>query len=75
MAREIYVDTKKCTGCMICQQLCASTFTNVYNTANARITVMPKYQDYPFEVSLKPECTRCGICVIYCKYGALLFEG
>lgn len=73
MIKELSIDQKLCTGCMICQQLCSYTFSGIYNTENAYIVVKPSYKETAFEVAFKPECTKCGICVVYCNYGALNF--
>ncbi len=68
----IAVEAEKCQGCLICIMRCGLRFDQSFNPRVARIRVMPYFDRAP-EISFKEDCDRCGLCVMHCPTGALLY--
>ena len=67
--KNIDIDTRRCTGCLICQLVCSFTYTGRFNPARARIAVEQERK----EIYFTDGCVEnCHLCVRYCVYGALM---
>ncbi len=66
------IDTidERCTGCLRCQLACSYLYTDMFNPAAARISVVAS--GLGFTISFTDECTKCAICVDECLFGALV---
>ena len=69
--RAMTVVSEKCTGCHLCRLACTHIKTSTFGLSQALIEITRVGLDEKYEVSLKPECNRCGFCVNYCGYGAI----
>lgn len=72
--KKLTAKQDKCSGCMICQQLCSFIYCGSYNPLEAYILVRPSFDSKAFELTVDERCTGCGVCAIYCNYGALEME-
>ena len=45
MAKALYIDYEKCTGCRLCELVCAVKHYGISNPARARIKVMKWEQE------------------------------
>jgi len=67
---EITVDTKKCTGCLVCALHCSYTKQGLFNPMKAYIRISTCL-DEPNKVFFTNDCDSCGICAHFCPYGCL----
>ena len=75
--KKISAVEENCSGCQRCALAC-SFFTSpekAFNLSKSKITVMPSWDLGHFEISFSEACTRCGKCVQYCEFGALVKSG
>lgn len=71
----IYIDTSKCTGCLICELRCSLRFEGNFNPARAAIKIRRNVRtEHEYNISFGDKCDNCGICVRFCSYGALTQE-
>jgi carbon-monoxide dehydrogenase iron sulfur subunit len=72
---QIYVDRSLpgCTGCRICEKMCALKHEKKYNPAYSRIKV---YQSYPGPIDVPIVCQYCEDrpCVKVCPTGSLTYD-
>lgn len=63
-----------CSGCRICEKMCALQHEKKYNEAYSRIQV---YQFYPGPIDVPIVCQYCDDrpCVSACPTGALIYDG
>lgn len=70
---RIKVKKENCTGCRLCQQICAITRFGVINPKMASIAVIGHFPEPGvFEPKL---CTQCGLCAKKCPEGAIHMVG
>jgi Fe-S-cluster-containing hydrogenase component 2 len=72
--QEIIADPEKCRRCLICQLVCSATNEDCFSPSKARIKIgATTYENGKCrtEISFSDDCTGCGLCVVYCPYGAL----
>ena len=70
----IVVDQTKCRRCLICQLVCSLRYHQALNPAKARIQIgLParNVDECTTEITFTDECNDCGLCAVYCVYGAL----
>jgi Fe-S-cluster-containing hydrogenase component 2 len=66
---KIKVHKDNCTGCKLCQQICAITRFDEINPKKASIAVVGHFpQPGVFEPKL---CVQCGVCEKKCPEGAI----
>lgn len=65
----ITTDPAQCTGCLRCQLVCSERYTKAFNPSAARIRVDMRGSEC--DISFTADCTRCGLCINQCLYGAL----
>ena len=74
--KQIFIDHNLpgCSGCRICEKLCALQHEKKYNEAYSRIQV---YQFYPGPIDVPIVCQYCDDrpCVSACPTGALTYDG
>jgi len=73
MAKILFLDLEKCTGCRSCELACSMEHHGEYNPAKSRITVF----DFPATASFIPVfCTQCeeAWCRNICPAGAITKE-
>jgi Fe-S-cluster-containing hydrogenase component 2 len=72
---QIFVDRALpgCSGCRICEKVCALQHEKRYNPAYSRVKV---YQFYPGPIDVPIVCQYCGDrpCVSACPTGALTYD-
>ena len=56
MAKALYIDYEKCTGCRLCELVCAVKHYGISNPARARIKVMKWEQE---GVYVPMSCQQC----------------
>ena len=66
---EIQANTENCTGCLRCQLSCSDLYTKAFNPAIANLQVA--VSDADCAITFTEDCTKCGVCVDNCFYGAL----
>ncbi len=69
---RIQITSENCTGCLLCQLTCSVVKTDKYSYSHALIDVKRVGNVERFQVSLKPECDGCGVCISYCAYDAII---
>jgi ferredoxin len=62
-------DPSACTGCRRCLLACSDAWTKTFNPSRACIQVM--FTGAECAIHFDRECTKCGICVDHCFFGAL----
>ena len=68
MVKALVADIDKCTGCRICELVCAYRHFKVMNPGKSRIHVVRM----PHEPTDAPIfCIQCGLCVDACPFNAL----
>jgi len=69
---QMDADSSKCAGCMVCMLRCSLKETGMFQPCSARLQVK-RLVDEPneFEVVFTEGCDACGICAVFCPYGAL----
>ncbi|MFW9937312.1 MAG: 4Fe-4S dicluster domain-containing protein [Promethearchaeota archaeon] len=67
---EILVNENLCTGCRICQLICSFNTYGIFSVEKAFIKIENAYKLVP-KISFLDGCTKCGLCVQDCLYGAL----
>jgi len=69
----VYHTLPGCSGCRICEKMCALKHEKKYNPAYSRIKV---YQFYPGPIDVPIVCQYCGDrpCVNACPTGALTYD-
>ncbi|MFX0056819.1 MAG: 4Fe-4S binding protein [Candidatus Hodarchaeota archaeon] len=71
---KIITDENLCTGCRNCQLICSFNISGKFSIEKAYIKIENAYALLP-HIKFLDECTKCGLCVQYCLYGALKEEG
>jgi len=88
MAKMLYVDHEKCTGCRLCELVCAVSHDGISNPARSRIRVLKweaegiyipmtcqQCQDAPcLNVCPVNTCIGCRSCVSVCPFGAMNYN-
>jgi carbon-monoxide dehydrogenase iron sulfur subunit len=70
---RIRVHKENCTGCRLCQQICAITRFGEVNPKKASIGIVARFPEPgTFEPKL---CTQCGICEAECPSDAIHKDG
>ena len=75
--RKLKVKFENCTGCKICQLICAITHEKVANPKKARIRLIPKNPDSSvYSLKTPTFCVQCDdpLCVRSCPNNALVKE-
>jgi len=71
--RRLSIVAEQCSGCLRCALAC-SLYTSperTFNLAQSKIRVVPGWEQGTFEITVSDDCTCCGICAMYCEFGAL----
>ena len=71
-AKEIIINEKKCSGCLMCQLKCSYLFHKEFNPSKANI-IIDASNIFP-KISFLEDCKECWECVKICLYGALEFK-
>lgn len=70
---SIEVHAERCSGCRLCQQICAISHFREINPKKSAIYIRPKF---PVPGGFEPElCDQCGDCEAVCPSGAIRREG
>ena len=66
---RIQVEQKECTGCRLCQQICAIAHYNEINPRKAAIAIAA---EFPVPGTFHPKlCDQCGTCEEVCPESAI----
>ena len=69
---KIAVDSPKCTGCRLCQEICAIEHYGEINPKKAALNVQA---EFPAPGVYTPQvCTQCGTCAEVCPEDAIVEE-
>jgi formate hydrogenlyase subunit 6/NADH:ubiquinone oxidoreductase subunit I len=71
---EIIVNENLCTGCRMCQLICSFNTYIIFSIEKAFIKIDNAYTLVP-KIIFLDGCTKCGLCVQNCLYGALKKRG
>ena len=74
---RVEVDLSKCSGCLICVQVCALTHFKEQNTTKSAIRIFTDYFPNTIRRSYVV-CHQCGEkapCIVACPTGALIWKG
>lgn len=73
MAKELYLNPSKCTGCRTCELVCSIKNEGMANPVLSRIQVIA---DKPRGLRIPTVCLQCedAVCVAVCPVGALKRE-
>lgn len=74
MAKVLFVDPSKCTGCRTCELVCSIKSEGIVNPCLSRIRIIAdKYQG----VRVPMICQQCqdAVCISVCPTGALRMDG
>ncbi|MHA1146110.1 MAG: hypothetical protein ACTSRW_15340 [Candidatus Helarchaeota archaeon] len=66
---KIAINVEKCSGCRICQFICAYTYHDKFAPELAHVRII--CHELMPQITFLEECTNCGICARHCLYGAL----
>ena len=69
---EIKVFPERCSGCLLCMIACNFFFTKAFGLGSSRIDIHRINGKDNYTIKLLDSCTRCGLCVKYCYYSALV---
>jgi len=70
MAKMIIVDQERCTGCRLCELVCAVSHTGVSNPARSRINVI-KWESAGFYLPMLCQQCETAACMAVCPKDAL----
>jgi len=69
----ITVDASKCVGCLTCCSSCSLVHLGLFSPMRAYLRVSNPYKE-PTSIFFTDDCDDCGVCALYCPYGALRRE-
>ena len=71
--REIVADATQCSGCLTCMLRCSFHKGGEFNLSRSKIKVRKLVgAENEFEITFTQDCDACGVCAVYCPYGALI---
>ncbi|MHA1615970.1 MAG: 4Fe-4S dicluster domain-containing protein [Candidatus Njordarchaeales archaeon] len=76
MAKHIFVDSVRCSGCKICEQVCAKTHFNVLNVSKSAIRIHTEFTQDKMRHTHNV-CQQCGPsapCIRACPENALFWD-
>lgn len=73
MAKIIYVNPSKCTGCLMCESVCSIHHEDVLNTSKSRINVVKWENEGIFIPMLCQQCID-PVCLTICKFEAIYHD-
>jgi len=71
---KIGKDEKKCSGCRICELICAITHTGECNPKKSIVKITANFPEPGYHIEMKG-CKLCGECLKYCPTKALFVRG
>lgn len=72
---KIGINNSLCSGCRVCQLICALTCEKVNNPKKGRLEIVGHFPvPGGYEIKMTDECNQCGQCVKFCPMGALYRE-
>ena len=72
--RVLIVEGEKCTGCCICEMVCAMAKHGEYNPKKSYIRVLKNWELDVNVVALDLHCDFCNECTAWCPTRAIRFE-
>ena len=70
MAKALYIDYQKCTGCRLCELVCAVSHDGISNPARSRIRVM-KWEDEGLYIPMSCQQCQDAPCLNVCPVKAI----
>ena len=74
MDEVLIVDSKKCTGCRICELVCSMAKQRAYNPRKSFIRLLKNREMDVNIVALSIKCDFCRKCIEWCPPKALTFS-
>ena len=68
---RLSVDSKKCSGCRVCEQICTFSHEREFNPRRARIKILMREKE---GINAPLLCTQCQKCLSVCNRDALSWD-